>query len=301
MSNGPLTRFDITLDHRDDLLEEEIESWLWERSDGLGFERSDAETQTPAEMARHGPRSGVLWRLHLPLEGEPQQLQRQFTDSLPAHWGVCVEAVSITDHSYLTNYLEYFKPAQVSDRLMVHPPWEKPATDLVLVEIDPGMAFGTGTHQTTRLCMRGIDRLFAARGPCEVLDVGTGSGILAIAAVKIGSPSALAIDNDPVAVTAAIENLERNAVADRVVAATTPIEEVDRSFSLVIANILAVVIRQMRDELIRVTRPGGTLLLSGILAGEREAVEEVFVAAGCRLVGHEIDGEWCSISIERPQ
>lgn len=299
---GPLVRYCIRLRDRSEALEDAIEGALWACDDILGFERVDRESQTPEEVERVGAVDGVEWQIHLEHEGDLDELRDAFRARLDADWPITVTAVAITDHSYLTAYLAYFKPTQISPRIIVHPPWERPeAPGMTLVEIDPGMAFGTGTHETTRLCLRGIDELLLAHPVRTVLDVGTGSGILAIAAARLGAAELVAIDNDPIAVTATRENVARNELAVPIVASTKPLDQFTETFDLVVANILATVIKRLKTELYRTTAEGGFLLLSGILETERRSVEETFVALGATHIRSETMGDWCSVLLRKPQ
>ncbi|MBP8807838.1 MAG: 50S ribosomal protein L11 methyltransferase [Kofleriaceae bacterium] len=201
----------------------------------------------------------------------------------------------------------YFHVTRVSPRLVVVPSWESftPGPDDVTIALDPGMAFGTGTHASTRLVLEELDRLAAdGRAPAAVLDVGAGSGILAIAAVKLW-PAArvIAVDNDPIAVAACAENAAVNAASERITAAATPVGEVGGTFELVLANIQAHVLRELRDAIAPRVAPGGTLILSGLLTPQAEAVADEYVAAGLRKVAirpSAADPAWSSAVLERP-
>jgi ribosomal protein L11 methyltransferase len=201
----------------------------------------------------------------------------------------------------------YFHVTRVSPRLVVVPSWESftPGPDDVTIALDPGMAFGTGTHASTRLVLEELDRLAAdGRAPATVLDVGAGSGILAIAAVKLW-PAArvIAVDNDPIAVAACAENAAVNAASERITAAATPVGEVGGTFELVLANIQAHVLRELRDAIAPRVAPGGTLILSGLLTPQAEAVADEYVAAGLRKVAirpSAADPAWSSAVLERP-
>src|SRR5690554_55974 len=149
-----------------------------------------------------------------------------------------------TDKSWETAWMDFFKPLALSKRVMVGPPWETfeaPAGGTRLV-IEPGMAFGTGTHETTQLCAQILDDLLAARPadapPASLFDVGCGSGILAMAARRLGAYPVLGIDNDAVAVGVANDNLVVNALQDDMALTTTPLEDVTELYDIVVANIL---------------------------------------------------------------
>jgi ribosomal protein L11 methyltransferase len=168
------------------------------------------------------------------------------------------------------------------------------------VVLDPGMAFGTGTHATTALCLGALSELVTARPGLSVLDVGTGSGLLAIAARKLGAGLTVGVDNDPVAVRVARENAERNAVD--VALSETPAGEVRGTFDLVLANILANTLVELAPALEARLAPGGVVLLSGILAPQAEEVRRAYVALGLRpLAGADrTEGEWVLLALEKP-
>jgi ribosomal protein L11 methyltransferase len=187
-------------------------------------------------------------------------------------------------------------------RVHVRPSWiEAPApAGSAEVVLDPGMAFGTGTHATTALCLGALSELVTARPGLSVLDVGTGSGLLAIAARKLGAGLTVGVDNDPVAVRVARENAERNAVD--VALSETPAGEVRGTFDLVLANILANTLVELAPALEARLAPGGVVLLSGILAPQAEEVRRAYVALGLRpLAGADrTEGEWVLLALEKP-
>jgi ribosomal protein L11 methyltransferase len=170
---------------------------------------------------------------------------------------------------------------------------------MVEVVLDPGMAFGTGSHPTTSLCLAALSDLLAARPGASVLDVGTGSGLLAIAARKLGAGRVAANDNDPVAVEVARENAARNGAAVELTGA--PPAAIPGTFDLVVANILANVLVALAPALAAKLAPGGVLLLSGILAPQEEEVRSAHLAAGLTPLpgGDRRDGEWSLVALRR--
>jgi ribosomal protein L11 methyltransferase len=170
---------------------------------------------------------------------------------------------------------EHFAPFALTPRITVRPPWvpyeRKHASEMVL-ELEPGRAFGTGLHATTSLVAEALDARAASLAGAEVLDVGCGSGILALAALLLGAKSALAIDVDPDVIEIVRENAGRNDLSERVTAACRPIEDITHTYPFVLANIEARVLGPMAPELARVLAPGGTLILSGVLAAEHDAM-----------------------------
>jgi len=182
---------------------------------------------------------------------------------------------TINEEDWANNWKAYFKPTRIGTHLVIKPTWETyPARqgDLI-IELDPGMAFGTGTHPTTRLCLEALERLLEpAPSSRSVLDVGTGSGVLAIAAALLGAAPVTGIDIDPDAIEVAQHNARQNSVDHLMDCSTTPLEQVAEKYDLVIANILAEDLIRMRQALASRLNAGGTLILSGILLEREELV-----------------------------
>jgi ribosomal protein L11 methyltransferase len=185
---------------------------------------------------------------------------------------------------------KYFRVSRLTRQFVVVPSWERFAAgpDDVAIDLDPGMAFGTGTHASTRLVLEELQALADGAGldgPPRVLDVGCGSGILAIAAVKRWpGTTCVAVDHDPIAVTATCDNAAVNHVTARIAASTRGLDSFDEAFPLVLANIQAHVLRELKALLIARTAPGGTLILSGLLTPQAQPLADEFVAAGLQLV-----------------
>lgn len=180
------------------------------------------------------------------------------------------------------SWKQHFTGFQIGNRLIVHPSWETPQVEKgqVAIEIDPGMAFGTGTHATTRLCLEAIaEQLEGSHHSLSLLDVGTGSGILAIGAAALGCDQVVATDIDPVACGVAQENVERNNLVDRVTITTEPLERIEGAYDLVVANILAEENIRLKGALIQRLQPGGWLILSGILKEKEPLVSAAFTDA----------------------
>ncbi len=188
---------------------------------------------------------------------------------------------------------EFFKPSRVGKRLVVRPPWEAfdAQADDVVLTLDPGLAFGTGTHETTRLVMAQIDaRLQPGQ---RVLDVGCGSGILAIAAAMLGARQLVAIDVEDDAIRATHENAAVNGVAEHITASTTDVSAIDERFPFVVANIEARVLIPMAPTLMSKVSPGGLLILSGILREQTEQVREAYRAM--TWLETPAEGEWIAL------
>jgi len=174
----------------------------------------------------------------------------------------------VADQDWERAWMDQYRPMQFGRRTWIIP-WNMDAppeaADAVIVRLDPGLAFGSGTHPTTALCLQWLDSL-DLRGKC-VLDFGCGSGILALAALKLGAARAVAVDNDPQALLATIDNAERNGVADRLSVYSAD-EEVVAEYPVVVANILASALDQLAETLAARVAPGGIIALSGILHGQ---------------------------------
>ena len=203
-----------------------------------------------------------------------------------------------------TDWIDAWKRHYVAQRIgrvVIVPSWAE--EDLrpgeVAITLDPGMAFGTGLHPTTRGCLELLQAVEPV--PDRVLDVGCGSGILALAALRLGAASAVGIDTDALAVTAARENAERNGLADRFEAreGTLP-ATADERYPLVLANLVAVVLVELAVPLAAHLAPGGTLLASGIIEPRASEVEDAMRAAGLSVAERRLDGEWVSLRLEWP-
>ena len=186
-------------------------------------------------------------------------------------------------------------------RAFVRPSWVDAPVPAGMAEVvlDPGMAFGTGTHPTTALCLAVLSDLLGARPGARVLDVGTGSGLLAIAARKLGAGRVVANDNDPAAVEVARENAARNGVELELT--TAPVPAIAGPFDLVLANILANTLVELAPELAAALAPGGVVLLSGILGPQEAEVRAAYLAQGLRpLPGADRrEGEWSLLALRR--
>jgi ribosomal protein L11 methyltransferase len=197
----------------------------------------------------------------------------------------------------------YFPVMRVGRRLVIRPTWRRHRRepDDVVLALDPGMAFGTGLHPTTRLCLAGVEAL-ADRGVLEgarVLDVGCGSGILAIAALKLGAATALGLDTDPIAIEATIANARRNALVRRVRAREGSLPSGEPAFDVVLANLIAGLLVPLADGLCGELRPGGFLLASGIFVDREVDVRDAFESAGLDVTGRTAEGDWVALEAVR--
>jgi ribosomal protein L11 methyltransferase len=208
---------------------------------------------------------------------------------------------AVADERWADAWRRHFRPTPVGRRLLIAPPWEAPSPDgRVVLVIEPGRAFGTGHHGSTAGCLAQLESVIAREHPSRGLDLGTGSGILAIAAARLGGVAMLAVDDDPDAVVAAAANAARNDVSDRVrclladarALAVAPVE-------LVVANILAAAHRALAPRYRDLVAPGGTLLLGGLLDTEASALTEVMAAHGFRRRDRVSVEGWTTLELAR--
>ena len=256
----------------------------------------------PAPTSWEDMDSGEAWvETCDPDRAEVARRAREMADLVSAYDGRvhAAEIERLEPEEWTEAWKRFFHTARVSEHIVVHPVWEpfEPEPGDIVVDIDPGMSFGTGLHPTTRTCLRFLDELAAEPGGLgPVLDLGCGSGILSIAAAKLGAPRVDALDFDPAAVGVTAENLAANRVPAGVV--RTAVGDVLRdalpSAPVVVANILASVLIDASGRIAASVAPGGTLLLSGILDAQFGEVVEAFQAHGFSCVRSVLDAEWRS-------
>lgn len=213
-----------------------------------------------------------------------------------------VEIIGVSEEDWANSWKAYYKPVHIGKKMVIVPAWEQyePAAGEIIVRMDPGMAFGTGTHETTRLV---IELLEAYVKPgARVLDVGCGSGILAICAAKLGATECKAYDIDPVAVRVARENIkdsgERNVTCD----VSDLLKQVELSggrYDIVCANIVADIIIRMAPDVGAYMKDDAILLASGIITERAEEVEQALQKCGLRVVSRLDDNGWCALVVQK--
>jgi ribosomal protein L11 methyltransferase len=212
-----------------------------------------------------------------------------------------IEVLPIPEQNWGENWKKFFKPVRVTSRFVIKPPWSSfpLRKNQISIDITPGMAFGTGTHATTKLSIRALEeRLKKKRA--SVLDVGTGSGILSIAAARLGAKEVLGIDTDPVAVEIARENVSQNGVSNIVKIRKGSIGHIRRRFDVVMANIDLKNLRRMRQPLLRHLKRKGPLILSGILEREGDRLRQHYMETGLlRWIRSTVEGEWVCLTLQK--
>ncbi|MGB9082531.1 MAG: 50S ribosomal protein L11 methyltransferase [Desulfuromonadaceae bacterium] len=207
---------------------------------------------------------------------------------------------AVNSEDWSSSWKVHFKPLRVGKHLLIVPTWEEAAQlpgDLVL-RIDPGMAFGTGGHETTRLCLELLEQVMEKSDPTvapSLLDLGTGSGILAMAASLLGAGRILALDIDPDAVEVARENLALNQLSERIECGTVPLESLTERFDIILANILAEELVRLAPYLTERLNNGGSLILSGILAEKEPLVRQGFGSQPLQYRQTATAGEWVAM------
>lgn len=212
--------------------------------------------------------------------------------------GTQVEKTEIGDDGWSTAWRAFFQPV-VLEKIQVLTPWmDPPRRDRLTIVIDPGQAFGTGGHATTKLLLGALETL-AEEGelPEEVFDVGTGSGVLAIAALLLGSKRALGVDIEQESIDAALENADRNGLGGRLEVRLGQASDVKGDYRLVLANIQLAVFEQCALDVARAVAPGGLALLSGLLEGQRDATLELF--PGFAVEATLSEGEWIALRLRK--
>ena len=208
----------------------------------------------------------------------------------------------VDEANWASAWQEHFHVLHLGRRLVIKPSWRRHRRtgDQVVIDLDPGMAFGTGLHPTTRLCLEALEDR-AGRGPLgRILDVGCGSGILSIAAVKLGGTRALGVDIDPIAIEATLANARHNRVGKRVRAREGSIPSDEGPFDTVLANLIAGVLVELAPDLARELVPGGTLIGSGIFIDREPATRRALEAAGFEIIGRWFESDWVALEGRSP-
>lgn len=272
------------------LLNEYIRSGLWDYTDLKESEETEVV------------RVKAYWALDEELEGKLQRLAARL-DGMTAH-GIdtgagAVSWKAVADEDWAETWKEFFHTEKIGARTVIKPTWEEyeAGAGEIVAELDPGAAFGTGQHATTALCIRALEEL--VRPGMTVFDVGTGSGVLAIVAVKLGAKRVEAVDFDPVAVRVARENVRQNDVEDIVRTGQSDLlKSVEGRADLIIANIIADIIVRLFGEVEAHLAPDGTMLLAGIIEDRLQDVVEAAALHGFAVEKIEQEKGWAAVIVK---
>lgn len=207
-----------------------------------------------------------------------------------------VSTLEVNEEDWSTSWKQYYKPTKIGDKIVIKPTWEeyKAQEGDMVIEMDPGMAFGTGTHETTMMCVEQLEKYISK--DTTVFDIGTGSGILAIVGAKLGAKKAIGVDFDPVAVTVAKENVRENKVEDIVeIKQGNLMDVVSEKADVVVANIIAEVIVILSEDIKNFLNKDGIFISSGIILDKIDTVKESLMKNGLEVIDVETMGEWAAI------
>jgi ribosomal protein L11 methyltransferase len=204
------------------------------------------------------------------------------------------EYALLPDKDWNENWKKNFAPIDIGENLTIIPSWLKKDTTRIPVIIDPGMVFGTGYHETSQTCLIIIEKLSKGDHKESCLDIGTGSGILAIGAAKLGFRHVTAVDIDPMAIDAAKRNVEENSLFN-VVIKEGDITAVDGSFDLIVANLLSGILVDIVHEILTRLNPGGKAILSGMITGQEDDVRKAYEKAGLKLIETVASEKWVTL------
>ena len=211
-----------------------------------------------------------------------------------------VELVGVNEEDWANSWKQYYKPIKIGEKIVICPAWERytPAEGEIVIRMDPGMAFGTGTHETTRLVIRLLEKY--CRPGCRMLDVGTGTGLLAICASRLGADTCRAYDIDPTAVRVARENIKDSGLDNVTCDQSDLLKQVsleDGAYDLVCANIVADIIIRMTPDVGRYMKNDAVLLASGIIAERCDDVVACFEQNGFKIIERLTDNDWCGLAV----
>ncbi|WP_338838001.1 50S ribosomal protein L11 methyltransferase [Kurthia gibsonii] len=255
------------------------------------------------------PTKGVIIKAYLPLNsflGETVEEIKLAINNL-ASFDIDlgenkVSTCEVDEQDWSTSWKEYYHPVKISNRFTIVPTWEdyQPVeSDELIIELDPGMAFGTGTHPTTVMSLQALEK--HVNDAVSVIDVGTGSGVLAIGAALLGAKHVHALDLDEVAVRSAIENVELNHVSNQIdVVQGDLLDTVKEPAEVVVANILAEIILTFVEDAYTIVKPGGIYITSGIIEGRKEDVKQALIEAGFEIDEVMMMEDWVTIVSRKP-
>lgn len=227
-----------------------------------------------------------------------EELKKEgFTDEELGEW--TISAKKIINQDWSQKWKEHWKPTKASEHVIICPSWEECTRkkDDILITLDPGSAFGTGTHATTQLCIQAIEK-YLKKGD-EVADIGTGSGILAITAIKFGASHAVAIDNDPLVIDVAKDNAQMNNVFNKIDFSHATADMLSEQYDFVCANILHNVLAEIMGDLKNIMKPAAYMVLSGILDEKKQVVLDAVEKHGLKVIEILHQEQWTAIIVQK--
>jgi ribosomal protein L11 methyltransferase len=257
------------------------------------------------------PTGPITVRAYLEVNDQLEEMRQQLEKSL-FYLGMIKPLPApvykqIADQNWMEAWKQYYKPILIGQRVLILPAWmESPDPNRIAIKIDPGMAFGTGTHPTTQLCLELMEKVFIEDETSKVIDVGCGSGILSIAAIKLGATKVLGVDIDEESVKNSRENADTNEVGDELTLGSGSVQEIlegkfeFKKAPLVVANILAPVLIRLFDAgMADLIEGNGTIVLSGILQEQEQNVIEAGQAQGLRMNERIQMGDWVALTMSK--
>jgi ribosomal protein L11 methyltransferase len=286
---------------------ESVSAAFAEYGQGVALEQA-VESSRDGDIVHLPPDAPVVVKTYLPLAHPDVEQRRAQLEKAVWAFGKLrqvgeLRVRTIHENDWANAWKDYFFVHRVGERTVIVPSWRQaeyePRPDDVVLLLDPGMAFGTGLHPTTRLCLRACEEV--VEPGMRVLDVGAGSGILSISAARLGAASVEAVEIEPVAAAVCIENVQRNGVADVVtVRQGTLADSPDRPFDLILANITIRTLLELHEALARHLRPGGRAVLSGVLDERADELLDVLRAYGWQHERTEHEQDWVALFVSRP-
>jgi ribosomal protein L11 methyltransferase len=261
----------------------------------------DEEAEPPQRLLLRAYMDEAAWKpkMHQALEDKLQELSRVLPT---ASKEIELSSRVIEEENWAAQWLPFFQPVKIG------PVWVRPSQKPVALKqgeqdivLDPGQAFGTGHHETTQLCLESTLRLRSSLGDdAQVLDLGTGSGILAMFAARLGFRNVLALDTDPVAVEVALQNVAKNGLEHVIDVSHQTIQSVASRFNLILANLTAAIHEELCEEMVSRLHRGGWIVLGGILRQEKASLEHLFSKTGLKLVTESPKNDWTCLSYRMP-
>lgn len=281
-----------------------------------GYSRDGVVIEEPYELSDDGQEYRILVNqpvqvhAYLPMDGTEEEKKQEIArglwhfTSLGAHFVGELHSRVVDEEDWANAWKDYYHVTHIGQRLVIRPSWREytPKENEVVLTLDPGMAFGTGVHPTTRMCLERVEQL--VQPGMRILDVGTGSGILALAAAKLGATHIDAIDNSSVAVESSKANAEMNDLQEQINVVLGVLDEAEATnkanqYDLVFANIIAHIIGSIAPQLAQVVAPHGLLVVSGIIEARRPDAEGPLLAAGLELVEEIKIDDWLALTYRK--